>query len=129
MSQAAFEAEHREGWNRLGLALDELDAGKPLQQPDDFPILYRRLCQHLALARHRLYGANLVEELNELAMRGYRHLYGSQVRAHLTPTEAIGVFARALRADWQMLLFSAALFVVPGLLGFLAVRWAPESIY
>ena len=44
----------------------------------DVPQGYRRVCQHLALARDRQYSPELVDRLNRLALRGHQLLYGAR---------------------------------------------------
>src|SRR2546425_10259527 len=56
--------------------------------PARFDFLYRLICRHLVLARERLYGTDLVERLNALALRGHRHLYGDRP----SPASAVARF-------------------------------------
>ncbi len=62
MSQQSFQEQNRKEWEETADLLDTLDRGVAVNSGNDFPERYRRICQHLALARHRRYGADLVEE-------------------------------------------------------------------
>lgn len=80
MNRESFERQHADDWRRFEKVLDRLEkAGgktpKTRRGVGDFPELYRRTCHHLALARHRLYGADLEQKLNSLALRGHHFLY------------------------------------------------------
>ena len=73
MKQAAFEDRFACRWNAFDAWLD----GSAGFSDEEFPQRYREICQHLALARDRQYGAELVERLNQLALRGHHVLYGA----------------------------------------------------
>lgn len=67
MKQRTFENQQQ--WQTLEQLLDN---DKPKSQ---FPQLYRKICQHLALAKDRHYTPHLINRLNTLALRGHQHLY------------------------------------------------------
>lgn len=130
MSQQAFNDRHGTEWNEAAAVVDALYKRRPDGRAASFPERYRRVCQHLALARHRSYGADLVEGLNQLALRGHTLLYSRP--SH--PFRRLGEFAavtfpRAIRRDWRLLLLAAALFVVPAVGTDLAIHLRPDLIY
>lgn len=96
-----------------------------------FAARYRLLCQRLALARHRRYGADLVGWLNELAMRGHAQLY--RRRSSHWARDAFHMlmvtFPRALRAQWGTQLSALLLFMLPGIGAYLTLLWQPELVY
>jgi uncharacterized membrane protein SpoIIM required for sporulation len=73
MRQERFERAHRAEWD----AFEAMLAPGPNAGADQLPQAYRRICQHLALARDRCYTAGLVTRLNGLVMAGHQSLYGS----------------------------------------------------
>ena len=80
MKQQFFEQQHREVWQQIEDSLENPSRG------DNSKILaehYMLLCQHLALAKERLYDAALVERLNNLVLGVYRELYRYRAETRL----------------------------------------------
>ncbi len=63
MRQQFFEEQQAPRWRELAEILDGLDA-RAAVDTTEFPRLYRRLCQDLALARDRQFGGQLIDRLN-----------------------------------------------------------------
>ena len=108
MKQERFEQAHREEWDALAAMLA---AGAGDQR---LPQAYRRVCQHLALARDRCYTAGLVQRLNGLVMAGHQALYGSTLG--LGPQWGrflAGGLARSVRAHYRPVLLAAMLVALP----------------
>src|SRR5215471_16320264 len=89
MRQAIFDARYAADWERFEAWLDHHEkapkrdaTGAPKNTTDlpdtEVPQAYRRICQHLALARDRQYSPELVDRLNQLALRGHHLLYGAR---------------------------------------------------
>lgn len=142
MRQAVFEAQHRPDWERFERWLDrdeKLARGKtkPALEPDhaladwDVPQAYRRVCQHLALARDRQYSPELVDRLNQLALRGHHRLYGARPRrgAARGLEFLLAGFPRLVRAERGYVLAAAALFFGPLLALIAVLQWHPDFIY
>ncbi len=130
MSQKSFQERNQATWREAEDLLDMLDRGTPVTGGDTFPELYRKVCQHLALARHRQYSAALVDGLNRLALRGHQHLYGRRSQ----PFQKLGDFVgrelpRAVRREWRLLLLCTALFFGTGIAVDVAVHLKPELAY
>lgn len=123
MNRERFEALNRGDWQALAALLDQLDRWRGERTVDRFPDLYRRVCYHLALVRHRRYGADLEEQLNGLVMRGHRHLYEPTHRLRGGRGALLQFlardFPRQVRREARLVLLSALLFFAP-----LAVTWA-----
>lgn len=108
MKQERFEQAHREEWAAFEAML-ALGAGDP-----QLPQAYRRVCQHLALARDRCYTAGLVRRLNGLVMAGHQALYGSTLG--LGPQWGrflAGGLARSVRALAKPVLLATLLVGLP----------------
>jgi uncharacterized membrane protein SpoIIM required for sporulation len=129
VKQQFFERLGETRWAELRSMLDALDRGESADT-SKFPQLYRRVCQDLALARDRRFGARLVDSLNELALRGHRHLYGARVRRSNTLRRfVVYEFPRAVRAEWRLLLLASLLFYGSGAFMGWLVYDDPDLIY
>lgn len=133
MKRSTFEQLRQPSWNRLAALLDALPQARRKTRGlarEELPQLYRQVCQDLALARRRRYGAELVERLNGLALRGREALYRRPVRASARIGEYFAAtFPRRVRAQrgslWAALAMFGGTLLVCGL-----VTWrAPESVY
>ncbi|HZE87900.1 MAG TPA: stage II sporulation protein M [Verrucomicrobiae bacterium] len=140
MTREEFESRHRPEWEELHALLSSLDARRRTfsaaawsirpGSPDEarFDLLYRAACRHLALARLRLYGTDLIDRLNDLALRGHRQLYGNRGRTLRASAERAAVeFPRMVRRRIGAVALAAALFVVPGLVAAAWVIAQPEA--
>lgn len=85
MTRQSFVARHAPAWAEFESMLASLEprgGGAPgavaAVDAAEFDARYREVCRHLALARKRLYGADLENRLQELALRGHRLLYGAR---------------------------------------------------
>jgi uncharacterized membrane protein SpoIIM required for sporulation len=131
MKQSLFESRHQADWQTFAALLDTLERGKAdSQQCTLFAHDYRRLCQQLALAQARGYSSHLIEQLQQLAMRGHQQFY-----RHRSPLGAqligflLGGFPRLVRAEWRCVLAASLLFF-GSLLAMGALVYAfPELIY
>jgi len=129
MKQLDFEAQHCKFWDDL-----EVTLGSGESNDDDrlrrFPTDYRRLCQHLAMAKSRRYAPGLTNRLNDLVRRGYEALYGQQVKNHGILMEYFRFgFPAALRSNAGYLWVSAAVFVLPYMAMMLACLFSDQMIY
>jgi uncharacterized membrane protein SpoIIM required for sporulation len=114
MNRELFERRRRQGWQGFEALLDTLEAGRRPASAALFPGLYRGVCQDLALARSRQYGADLEERLNRLALRGHQLLYGeAPVAREAAVRFALGGFARRVRAQAALFWLCALLLFGP----------------
>jgi uncharacterized membrane protein SpoIIM required for sporulation len=126
--QVRFEARHAADWSTLEADLERLEARRPLDDVD-FPSRYRRACQHLALARSRMYSPALLDRLNTIAVRGHQQLYG---RRPVAPWLLRGIrrtFPAAVRAEWRLVLLAAILFYGTFAATFAAVQADPAFVH
>ncbi|MCZ7566816.1 MAG: hypothetical protein M5U08_25875 [Burkholderiales bacterium] len=142
MRQAAFEASYFEAWSRFERWLDDRQKPKragsrrvePAAPPGladaEVPRAYRQLCHHLALARDRAYSPDLVDRLNELALRGHHVLYGarSQRRGQVAQF-FLADFPRRVRAEWRLVAIAAAAFLGPVLAIAAALQHHPDFVH
>ncbi len=139
MRQTEFERRHAEDWARFETWLVAREARRrinkkapadevvPLIEAGEVPAAYRALCNHLALARERLYGPNLVERLNQLVLRGHHALYEAAAPAQEGFLHFITVgFPALVRREWRVLALASLLFFGPMLILEIAVQRYPD---
>ncbi len=130
MSQKGFQDRNHKTWYEVSQLLDLLDRGSPITGGDSFPEQYRKVCQHLALARYRRYSAEIVEGLNRLALRGHQHLYEKRYFPFRRIGDFIGTeFPRAVRREWKLVLLCIVLFFGTGAATDIAVHYQPDLAY
>jgi uncharacterized membrane protein SpoIIM required for sporulation len=130
VNERRFREEVRKECSALTLDLELLEQGGKVDAVQ-FAARYRLLCQRLALARHRRYGADLVAWLNELAMRGHSQLYKrASIHWLRNVVDVLTLeFPRALRRQWKSQLAALSLFLLPAGAAFVAIRLAPDLVY
>lgn len=136
MTPLQFETRNAPLWQELETALDRAEGKKPDKEARDkythkgkpppldgarLAELYRRSCEHLALAQARAYPIHLTQRLESLTQRAHRliyrrHDYGLARLKHLVLVD----FPQSVRAHRWYLLAATLLFAVP----LLAVGWA-----
>lgn len=127
MKQHDFEQQHRPTWQLIENSLE-----KPAQE-DNSKILaqhYLLLCQHLAIAKERLYDAVLVERLNGLVLALYRELYRYRAETRLN---FYAFFKRdfplAIYRHRYFVLLAFLVFVLPGLTAGAWTYFDEEAVY
>jgi uncharacterized membrane protein SpoIIM required for sporulation len=130
MKQSLFETRHKVQWEQFSLTLDRLEKGKDAVRVATFAKDYRRLCQHLALARERGYSSFLVDSLQQMALRGHQQFYRHHSRLGANALAFIlAGFPRLVREQWRFVLAAGLLFF-GSLAGFgLLVYLFPDLIY
>lgn len=131
MKQSLFENLHQADWQRFATRLTLLEKNaRTITASETFSLDYRRICQHLALARERGYSSYLVDSLQQLALRGHQQLYRHRSNQLMTMlTFVLAGFPRRVRAEWRFVAVSALLFFAC-LLGMgLLVHAVPAMVY
>jgi uncharacterized membrane protein SpoIIM required for sporulation len=136
MTPLKFEQQYEREWTELQRLLDSLTGRKtPDTLPRDFvpgaraAALYRRACEHLALARARAYPAYLIDRLEALTAEGHQLIYherdyGLGRLRHLIVSD----FPAAVRTHRGYMAVSAITFLLPTLVLGLLVYARPELI-
>jgi len=140
--QAVFEARYGADWERFDTWLDRDEKLRRREAraapapagalPDtEIPQAYRRVCQHLALARDRQYSPELVDRLNQLALRGHHLLYGARPRRGLARGLAflLAGFPRRVRDEGALVAAAAVLFFGPLVTLIVTLQWHPDFVY
>lgn len=136
MRQDPFVQRHQAEWAAFEHWLDTRSDARNARRTQrahgalddaDIPARYRRLCQHLALARRRGYSPQLAARLQALVQRGHAVLYRTPPARPRRALEFLAVgFPRLVRAQWPAMLVAALLFWLPAIALYLVVQWRPE---
>ncbi|MGH8106635.1 MAG: stage II sporulation protein M [Arenimonas sp.] len=107
---------------------------KPLASNDisdyDFPVRYRRLCQHLSIAQQRGYSPLITDKLETLMQRGHHVLYRPPApRLRRTVDFFMMEFPCLLRKLHRYFWASAFLFYVPFFGMIILMHYYPELIH
>ncbi len=146
MTPRQFEASYGAVWSELENLLDQLEGkakaqaakepsfstsagkrktrGQPALNGSRLTALYRRSCEHLALAQARAYPIHLTQRLEHLTHRAHQHIYrrhdyGMRRLQHW----ALIDFPESVRAHRWYVLVAALLFVLP----LVSIGWASYS--
>ena len=120
MTPSQFEQHIAPHWQKLEKLLNEAEQSQPTAAVEDLPATFRQVCHDLSVAQHRMSPQRLTQQLNALAIRGYRMLErrtagGSEAFVRLFLVE----FPQAVRAEWRLFWWCTALFYLPAI--FIAV--------
>ena len=97
---------------------------------EDVPARYRRICQHLALARRRGYSPVVVDRLQALMQQGHGVLYRTPPpRWQHAVRFLLSDFPRLVRSEAGCMTVAAVVFVVPLVLMFVLLQVRPELVY
>ena len=127
MKQHSFEEKHEATWARIEESLAQPSKDRNSQFLAEHYLL---LCQHLAIAKERLYDTSLVDRLNNLVLAMYRELYRYRSETRLN------LFA-FFRRDFPFSIYRHRYFILVALLvfalpGLAAGTWAyfeDDAIY
>src|ERR1043165_10014769 len=133
MTPLQFEQLYGESWKELESALTIL-RGAPKSKRDTVAgarvaELYRRSCEHLALARARAYPAYLVDRLDRMTAEAHQLIYR---RSDLGLGRLYRLLARdiprAVRAHHGYVWVATAVFLLPMLILGVLVYFQPELV-
>jgi uncharacterized membrane protein SpoIIM required for sporulation len=136
MTPLRFEQTYQDEWAELEALLDRATgrkAGTSILQSEipgaRVASLYRRACEHLALARARSYPAYIVDRLERMATTGHQLIYHRREFgfAHVRRIVAVD-FPSAVRKHLSYVAVAAATFLLPTVVIGLVVYWSPELI-
>ncbi|MEJ0035424.1 MAG: stage II sporulation protein M [Gammaproteobacteria bacterium] len=137
MTPLQFEQLYQDGWAELEGELNEILGKKSLRKDgkktpvngERLAELYRRACEHLALARARAYPAYLQDRLDRLTAEAHQVIYQHRGLGFSRITQFFAAdFPRAVRAHAVYVWISIAVFALPTIvIGFL-VYSRPELI-
>jgi len=136
MSPLHFEQQYHAEWNELDQLLAQLQGRKAIKAKDKKAIsgdrlakLYRRACEHLALARARAYPAHIIERLDQLTADAHQAIYSRREFGFARLGKLVTQdFPRSVRDHARYVWLAAIVFIVPTLVLGVLVHARPELI-
>lgn len=139
MKQQVFEERYAREWQEFEAWLDRRGKPRgadprslpsPVFEDAEIPRRYRRICQQLALARDRHYGADVIERLHRTAVRGHRLLYGARGdRRNRFLLFVFGGFPRLVRRERRPVILASLLFFGPIVAMIAILQQFPDFVY
>jgi uncharacterized membrane protein SpoIIM required for sporulation len=135
MTPLRFEQMYQDEWTELEVSLDRAlghTAGEPAVgavSGAHVAALYRRTCEHLALARARSYPAHIVDRLERVTADAHQLIYHRREFGLARVWNIVTVdFPSAVRTQASYVAVAAATFLLPTVATGLLVYWQPELI-
>ena len=136
MTPLRFEQTYQAEWAELESQLDALLGRRSATTETASAVsgtrvaaLYRRACEHLALARARSYPAYVVDRLERITADGHQLIYHRREFGFGRVRDILAVdFPRAVRKQRSYVAVAAATFLLPTIVIALLVYWRPELI-
>jgi uncharacterized membrane protein SpoIIM required for sporulation len=135
MTPLTFEALYQDEWRELEELLDRVLGRKRTRDSAEPPrgeriaALYRRACEHLALARARSYPAYLLARLERLTADAHQVIYQQREFGIAAVWRIVARdFPRAVRADAVYVALATALLAVPTFVVAVLVYYRPDLI-
>lgn len=127
MTPAQFEKHIEPRWQKLEQMLTDVEHATPRDNVEELPATFRQVCHDLSVAQHRMSPQRLTQQLNALALRGYRVLErhssgGWESFVRLLVVE----FPQAVRAEWRLFWWCTALFYIPAAIFAIITPYYPE---
>jgi uncharacterized membrane protein SpoIIM required for sporulation len=132
MNPEKFEEKYHKEWDEFEqwVNAQESSAYRSDLNVQEVPHLYRRICNHLSLAKDRMYSPQIIDRLNRIALSGHSLLYKTRLGSLSKIVSFFAVdFPAAVRKEWKFfwlsaILYFGSLFTVVAILGFY-----PEFVY
>lgn len=116
MNARDFEKKHAEKWQRYEELLKKLEksGGGGVNDMEQLPKMLRERCAELSLARHRMYGGQLCEYLNQQVSRGHK-LISRKSGGYFEKLMlfVLSGFPRAVRREWRLFVLCWLFFLIP----------------
>jgi uncharacterized membrane protein SpoIIM required for sporulation len=136
MTPLLFEQTYQDEWSELEALLDQAAGRRPgavssatLAPGARIATLYRRACEHLALARARSYPAYMVDRLERMTADAHQLIYHRRDFGLAKVRELIvRDFPSAVRGQRSYVAVATLTFMVPTILIGLLVFWRPDLI-
>ena len=136
MTPLRFEEMYQHEWAELEALLDRVLSRKTGTSASPMPVcgarvaaLYRRACEHLALARARSYPAHTIDRLERITADAHQLIYHRRELGLTRVRTLLAVeFPSAVRRHMSYVAVAAATFVLPTVVIGLLVYWQPELI-
>jgi uncharacterized membrane protein SpoIIM required for sporulation len=136
MTPLGFETTYGDEWTELETLLDSVvhrkGSGPALNATISgarIAALYRRACEHLALARARSYPAHMIDRLERITSDAHQLIYRRREFGLTRVRDIVAVdFPSAVRTHMPYVAVAAATFMLPAIVIALVVYFRPEMI-
>lgn len=134
MKQQVFEQQNQAVWEQFERQLNMLekrgDTLAPKESLHNFAAHYRQICHLLALAQERQYSPHLIDNLNDLALRGHQHFYkrSGNIGYNILHFVLQG-FPQAVCREYRFVWLGVLLFFAPAILMGVLVFFDPNLVY
>ena len=136
MTPLQFEQHYQDGWAELEKRLVEIDRLKSFRKSamasidgERLAALYRKACEHLALARARAYPSYIQDRLDRVTARAHQVIYQHRGLGISRITQFFAAdFPRAVREHAVYVWIAIAAFVLPTVVIGVLVHSRPELI-
>lgn len=118
MNVKDFEAKNAEKWRLYDESMQKLEKGKKdyITDVSKIPKMLRERCLELSIARHRMYGENLSEYLNQQVIRGHKIVSRSSVGGLEKSLRFFtSGFPNSIRREWKLFVLCWAFFLIPAI--------------
>jgi len=137
MKQEKFESNYQSFWSEFESLVSDLDGKENLSYAKqseiaigDFSSAYRRVCNHLSIAKKRRYSARLINRLNYMVLKGHQHLYHRKTSFIYQSIQFIlAEFPCCLRRNSAAFWTATSFFYLPAIVMLGLVLLHPEIIY
>jgi len=124
MNRQQFENKNAQEWQKFELQLSTSESGKKSLDGEKLPSRFRKICYDLSLAQYRMFGHQVCDKLNALAIRGYRQIH--QKRGAFGEGAfrfTFRTFPQAFRREWRLFAVVSMVFWLP----FFAMWWSADQ--
>lgn len=131
MTPLQFEQQHQNDWQQLADMLTALRLGTRSARPEGAALvqLYRRACEHLAIAQARAYPTYMTDRLQHLTAEAHQVIYqNSELGGRRLLRLFTHDFPNAVRAHARHVWLATLVLMVPALLLGMMVHAKPELI-
>jgi len=125
MNRQQFEQKNEREWAELDLKLSLLENSRDqVEEVEKLPSLFRKACRDLSLAQYRMFGIEVCDRLNHLAIRGHRLMNAERgAFGEAAFRFVLRTFPQAVRRDARLWWISNLLFWLPFILMWVSARY------
>lgn len=124
MNRHEFENKNGSDWKAFELQLESSKGKKSTLDSHKLPSRFRKICYDLSLAQYRMFGQQICDRLNGLAIVGYRKIHrkrGAFGEGFLH--FFLRTFPAAFRREWKLFAVVSFVFLGP----FFAMWWSADK--
>lgn len=131
MKQQDFVSSNEALWSQLESFIEAYKTKRnDAENFAELPAAYRRVCHHLALAKHRRYSLSLIDRLNHIVVASHNLLYAQNTRFRYQWLRFFVMdFPLAMYRNRSYVRWATFLFCAPALIVGLLCYFNPDMVY